>query len=89
MTWGHGAAVGTVVKVSFAPEPNYSCESTLSIVGLSWEAVSACVSSSLYSVSARMYLKDVAYRGRLEFIAKEWLAVSVRSAKCQTSVANW
>ena len=51
--------------------------------------MSACVSSSLYSVSARMYMRDVAYRRRLEFIAKEWLAVSVRSAKCQTSVANW
>ena len=50
--------------------------------------MSACVGSSLYSVSARLYLKDVAYRRRLEFIAKEWLAVSVRSAKYQTSVAK-
>ena len=33
-------------------------------------------------------MKDVAYRRRLEFIAKEWLAVSVRSAKYQTSVAK-
>ena len=50
--------------------------------------MSACVYSSLYSVSASLYMKDVAYRRRLELSARNRLHESVWSAKYQTSVAN-